>query len=184
VHRRHHLGDGAGVGVGVEQWRQGGRDAVAQRQVGELFDAGDREVGVEELVDDLEDCGLLAEHGGECVEFGRRRPAARHRPVGLVDVDEAGRQADGAGVEAHAQEVGHRTGLLVPSRGRCWASAPITNMRSTEWPTSGATLSAMFPARASSHPPKPSPHRQSTPASNAASGISSISRNIRLNASR
>lgn len=38
--------------------------------------------------------------------------------------------------------------------------------------------------RASSHEPKPSPQCQSTPASNVGSGISSISRNMRLNASR
>jgi hypothetical protein len=67
-------------------------------------------------------------------------------------------------------------------RRRSWASGPITNMRSTEWPTSGATFNAMLPASASSQPPKPSPQRQSTPASNAASGISSIRRNMRLNA--
>ena len=51
----HDPADAAWVGVGVEQRRQGGGDAVAQRQVGELLDAGDGQVGVVELVDDLQD---------------------------------------------------------------------------------------------------------------------------------
>lgn len=67
---------------------------------------------------------------------------------------------------------------------RTWASAPITYMRNTEWPTSGATFNAMFSASAPSQPPNPSPQRQSTPASNAAAGISSIRRNMLLKASR
>jgi hypothetical protein len=65
----HHAHHALVVGVGVEQRRQRGGDAVAQRQVGELLDAGDREVGVEELVDDLQHGVALAEHGRQRVEL-------------------------------------------------------------------------------------------------------------------
>ena len=63
-------------------------------------------------------------------------------------------------------------------------SSPITYMRSTEWPRSGATFSARSDRTASSIPPNDSPQRQSTPTSKASSGISSISRNILENRSR
>ena len=85
---------------------------MTQRQVGELLDAGDRQLGVVELVNDLQDRVALTEHRRQRVELGRRRPAARHRPVVLVDVDEAGAQADRAGVETHAQQVAHRGDLV------------------------------------------------------------------------
>ena len=111
----HDPHDAVVVGVGVEQRRQRGGDPVTQRQVGQLLDAGDRQLGVVELVDDLQDRVALAEHGRQCVELGRCGPPARHRAVGLVDVDEAGAQADRAGVETHAQQVGHR-GHLVGGR--------------------------------------------------------------------
>ena len=63
-------------------------------------------------------------------------------------------------------------------------SSPITYIRSTECPTRAPTLRARSSATASSIPPNDSPQRQSTPLSNAASGISSMSRNIRENRSR
>jgi hypothetical protein len=59
------------VGVGVEQRRQRGGDAMAQRQLGQLLDAGDGELGVVELVDDLQHGIALAEHGRQRVELGR-----------------------------------------------------------------------------------------------------------------
>ena len=57
-------------------------------------------------------------------------------------------------------------------------------MRSTEWPTSGARLSAVSAAIRSTSPSKLSPQPQSTPCANAASGISSMRRNIAENRSR
>ena len=77
-----------------------------------MLDAGDGELGVVELVHDLEHRIALAEHRRQRVELGRRCPSAGHRAVGLVDVDEAGAQAHGAGVEAHPQQVGHGTDLV------------------------------------------------------------------------
>ena len=89
---------------------------MAQRQFGELLDAGHGEVRVVELVDDLEDGAAFSEHGGQRIELGGRGPPARHRAVGLVDVDEAGRQTHGAGVEALPEERGHGADLV----GRGW----------------------------------------------------------------
>ena len=85
---------------------------MAQRQVGQLLDAGDRQLGVVELVDDLQDRVALAEHGRQRVELVGSGPAAGYRAVGLVDVDEARAQADRAGVEARPQQVGHRGDLV------------------------------------------------------------------------
>ena len=61
-------------GIGVEQRRERRRDAVAKREVVELLDTGDGDVGVEELGNDLEHRVELAEHGGQRVELVRRRP--------------------------------------------------------------------------------------------------------------
>ncbi len=120
----------------VEHRREGGRDAVLQRQLGQLVDAGDGDVGVVELRHDLQHAAELAEHGRERVELGEVGEAAGHRPGVLVDVDEAGRKAHRAGLQALAQQVLHRLDL-VGRAARWFASGPMTQSRITLWPTSG-----------------------------------------------
>ena len=110
-------------------------------------------------------------------------PAARHRAQVLLDVDVARRHADGAGVEA--ARAGGRTSPRPPRRSPAGGRRRrARTRRSTEWPTSGATLSARSAASASTMPSNDSPQRQSTPCSNAAAGISSMSRNMREKRSR
>ena len=93
------------------------------------------------------------------------------------------RQADGAGVEAHAQEVGHGADLVGGRRALLGVGAHHVHAqhrvaderRDVERDVLGERVEPAAEALAP---------RQSTPASNAASGISSIRRNMRLNASR
>ena len=53
----------------VEERRERGRDAVRERQLGELVDARERDVGVVELRHHLEHAAELAEHRRERVEL-------------------------------------------------------------------------------------------------------------------
>ena len=89
---------------------------MRQRQLGELVDAGDGDVDVVELGHDLQHPAGFAEHRAQPVQLLEGGETAGHRPTVRVDVDEAGRQADRAGLEAVPQQIAHG-GDLVGARG-------------------------------------------------------------------
>ncbi len=91
---------------------------MLERQLGQLVDAGDGDVGVVELRHDLQHAAVLAQHGAEGVQLLELGEAAGHRPAVLVHVDEAGGEAHGAGLQAFAQQ-----GLHGGDLGRPWRRA-------------------------------------------------------------
>jgi hypothetical protein len=107
-HARNHVRER----LVVEQRRERRGDAVLQRERGELVDARDRELGVEELVHDLQDLAVLREHAAERVELGGVAPAARHWAQALVHVDERGAEADATALERLVEHAAHRGDLV------------------------------------------------------------------------
>ena len=183
LHRLHHLLGAVGHGGAVEQRRQRRGDAVGAGELAQHLDARHRQARVEELVHDLQHAAALAEHGAQRLQLGVAGPARRHRAQVLLDVDVARRHARRR--RRRGRPAAGRTSRRSPPRwpaGGRRRRARRGAARSGR--QAGATFRAMSAATASTMPSNDSPQRQSTPCSNAAAGISSISRNMREKRSR
>ena len=166
----------------MEQRRQRGGNVESPRQVAQHLHSRHGQVGVEELVDDLQHAAALAQHSAQRLELGVLGEAAGNGQHVVLDIDVAGRQADSAGLEARPQQVAHR-GDLVGGGGAAGVVAHHVQP-DDRVPDQWCHVQGDVVGNASSIASKPSPHCQWTPSANAASGISSISRNMRENRSR